>query len=171
MKTPKISATRRVATPITLLLAVLCFLLLAGPVPAAQKTSGVPPKDAKCPVCGMIVAKYPDWNASVVYRDGMTAYFDGPKDLFSYLLNPRKYDPGKKRADIATIAVKDYYSLATIDARQAYFVAGSNVLGPMGKELIPFAKKTDADGFRVDHLGRRLLRFSEITLEVLKTLE
>jgi nitrous oxide reductase accessory protein NosL len=168
--TPEL-ATKRFATPIALLFAVLCMLVLASPVLSAQKASGAPPKDAKCPVCGMIVAKYPDWNASIVYRDGTTAYFDGPKDLFSYYLNPHKYDPGKKRADVAAIGVKDYYSLATIDARQAYFVVGSNVLGPMGKELIPFARKADADGFRVDHQGRRIVRFPEVTLEILKTLE
>jgi copper chaperone NosL len=153
------------------LFAVLCGLILASSVPAAQKDAGAPPKGAKCPVCGMLVAKYPDWNAALVYRDGTTSYFDGPKDLFSYYLNPKKFDPHKKRADVVTLAVKDYYSLATIDARQAYFVVGSNVLGPMGKELIPFAKKADADGFQADHLGRRQLRFGEVTLELMKTLE
>ena len=119
----------------------------------------------------MLVAKYPDWNATIAYRDGSTVYFDGPKDLFSYYLNPRKYDPAQKHPDIAAITVKDYYSLATIDARQAYFVIGSNVLGPMGKELIPFAKKGEADGFQADHLCRKQLRFPEVTLQILKSLE
>ena len=161
---------RRFGFPIALLLA-LCCLASAGSVPAAQKASGAPPKDAKCPVCGMLVAKYPDWNAYLAYRDGTITYFDGPKDLFSYYLNPGKFDPGKKRSDVVTITVKDYYSLARIDARQAYFVVGSNVLGPMGKELVPFAKKADAEGFLSDHLGRKILRFPEVTPEILKSLE
>jgi copper chaperone NosL len=156
--------------PFALFLTALLCLALAGPALAAQTSSAVP-KNAKCPVCGMLAAKYPDWNATIVYRDGSTVYFDGPKDLLNYHLNPRKYDPAKKHSEVAVITVKDYYSLATIDARQAYFVVGSNVLGPMGKELIPFAKKSDADGFKADHLGRKLLRFSEVTLELLKSLE
>jgi copper chaperone NosL len=157
---------------IFLLLPLLCcWLALASPALAAPLAGGAPPKDAKCPVCGMLVAKYLNWNAKLVFRDGSTSYFDGPKDLFSYYLNPKKFDPGKKRAEIVTITVKDYYSLATIDARQAYFVVGSNVLGPMGKELVPFARKADADGFQADHQGRRQLRFPEVTLELLKTLE
>ena len=157
--------------PVTLLLALLCLLTFAGPATAAPKASGAPPKNAKCPVCGMLVAKYPDWYGTIVYLDGTTSYFDGPKDLFNYYLNPQKYQPAQKRAEIVAITVKDYYSLTGIGARQAFFVTGSNVLGPMGKELIPFAKKADADGFRADHLGRRLLRFPEVTLELLKTLE
>jgi len=170
MFSAKKSASRLFALSIAALLTVLFSLACAGPALAGQKTAGVP-KDAKCPVCGMLVAKYPDWNGTIVYRDGTTAYFDGPKDLLNYYLNPRKYDPAKKHAEIAAVTVKDYYSLAIIDARQAYFVVGSNVLGPMGKELIPFAKKSDADGFRADHLGRKQLRFSEVTLDLLKSLE
>lgn len=170
MFSSKKSAASRLKLPIAVLLTTLLCLALAGPTLAAQKAPAAP-KDAKCPVCGMLVAKYPDWNATIVYRDGTTAYFDGPKDLFNYYLNPRKYDPTRKHSDIAAITVKDYYSLAIIDARQAYFVVGSNVLGPMGKELIPFAKKSDADGFRADHLGRKQLRFPEVTSELLKSLE
>lgn len=155
----------------TLLSTLLCSLALAGSVLAARCHAGAPPKDAKCPVCGMLVAKYPDWNATLVYRNGTTVYFDGPKDLFSYYLSQHRYVPVKKGTDIAAMTVKDYYSLAPIDARQAYFVVGSNVLGPMGKELVPFARKSDADGFRADHLGRKILRFPEVTRGLLQALE
>jgi copper chaperone NosL len=166
----KKSAPGRLRAPMALLLAALLILSLSAPSLAAPKDSGIP-KDAKCPVCGMLVAKYPNWNAAISYRDGSSAHFDGPKDLFNYYLNPRKFDPAKKPSEPVSVTVKDYYSLAAIDARQAYFVVGSNVLGPMGKELIPFAKKSDAEGFRIDHQGRKLLRFPEVTRELLKTLE
>ncbi|GFO69789.1 hypothetical protein GMLC_33680 [Geomonas limicola] len=156
-----------------LALAPFCALLLmAGTSGAASKAaSSAPPKEAKCPVCGMFVAKYPNWAASASYRDGSVTYFDGPKDLFAYYLNPKKFDPAKKRSDIVSLQVKDYYSLASIDATKAYFVTGSKVLGPMGKELVPFARQADAAGFSSDHQGRRVLRFPEVTLELLKTLE
>ena len=138
---------------------------------AAQNAPVPVPKDAKCPVCGMFVAKFPDWSAYVVYKDGTKIYFDGPKDLFKYYLTPKKYDPARKRADIAFIGVKDYYSLTLIEGRRAYFVVGSNVYGPMGNEPIPFAKKADAEGFMMDHQGRRLIRFEEVTQALLKTME
>ena len=45
------------------------------------------------------------------------------------------------------------------------------MLGPMGKELVPFARKDDAEGFMHDHRGIKILRFNEITRFVLKGLE
>jgi len=153
------------------LMTVLFYLMIAGSALAAQNTFATPPAKAKCPVCGMFVAKYPDWACSMTFRDSASVYFDGPKDLFTYYLNPGKYGPARKQADIADIHVKDYYSLAVIDGRQAFYVVGSNVLGPMGKELVPFAVKDDADGFMRDHRGVKILRFNEISRSVLKGLE
>ncbi|MER2603690.1 MAG: nitrous oxide reductase accessory protein NosL, partial [Candidatus Competibacter phosphatis] len=43
------------------------------------------PQDT-CPVCGMFVSLYPDWVATLVYKDGHAHHFDGAKDLFKYLL-------------------------------------------------------------------------------------
>ncbi len=153
------------------LIASLLFVLAARPAAAAQKAPPSPPVQAKCPVCGMFVAKYPDWTGAVALRDGATVYFDGPKDLFAYYLNPGKYDRGRKRDDIVAVFVRDYYSLAFVDGRQAFYVVGSDVHGPMGKELVPFSKKTDADDFLRDHSGKKVLRFGEVTGATLKDLE
>ena len=154
-----------------LLLTVFFFLLIACPALAKQKTPSPPPAQAKCPVCGMFVGKYPDWVSSLTFKNATTVYFDGPKDMFTYFLDPGKYDPARKRSDIAALYVKDYYSLLSIDGRQAYYVSGSNVSGPMGKELVPFEKHADAEGFRKDHQGKKVLRFGEITPALLKSLE
>jgi copper chaperone NosL len=153
------------------LIVLLISLLIAFPAPAALRAPLPPPAQAKCPVCGMFVGKYPDWTGSVMFKDGTTVYFDGPKDLFSYCLNMKKYSPARSRADIAALYVKDYYSLTAIDGRTSLYVVGSDVTGPMGKELIPFEKKSDADGFLKDHKGKRVLRFGEITPEIVKALE
>ena len=44
-------------------------------------------------------------------------------------------------------------------------VVGSNVMGPMGNELIPFKDETSAKDFSKDHVGKKILKFEEITLE------
>lgn len=150
---------------------LIFFLLIACPVLAAQKTPPLPSTEAKCPVCGMFVAKYSGWVSSLTFTDATTVYFDGPKDMFTYYLAPGKYDPNRKRSDIAALSVKDYYSLLPIDGRQAFYVSGSDVTGPMGRELVPFGKKTDAEGFLRDHGGKKILRFKEITPALLKTFE
>ena len=136
---------------------------------AEKKVSGVPEK-AKCPVCCMFVSKYPDWTATARLKDGTTQYFDGPKDLFTFYLDPAGFTAGKRQADIAALAVREYYSLEPIDPRSAFFVVGSDVYGPMGSELIPFKTEKDAASFKADHKGKRIVRFNEITKQVIKTL-
>jgi copper chaperone NosL len=128
------------------------------------------PKD-KCPVCGMFVAKYPDSLAQVTFKDGSCAFFDGMKDLFKYYFNLKKYNPGKQREDIDTISVKDYYRLALINGTKALYVVGSDVYGPMGRELIPFETEGDAKEFMKDHKGKLLLGFGEVTYEIVKGLD
>ncbi len=123
---------------------------------------GTGPRDL-CPVCGMVVSKYPAWIATVVYKDGHAHHFDGAKDLFKYLFDMPRYARGHRGQDIARIGVTEYYELKRIDARQAWFVIGSDVLGPMGHELIPLATQADAEAFLNDHKGRRILRFDEVT--------
>jgi len=150
---------------------LLLSLLAVAPAVAAEKAPPAPSAKEKCPVCGMFVAPYPNWLGVVEYKDGGRLYFDGPKDLFTYYLAPEKYGSARKRADIVGLYVTEYYSVAAIDGRKAYYVIGSDVRGPMGKELVPFGKKTDADGFLKDHRGQKVLRFEEITPAALKSLE
>jgi nitrous oxide reductase accessory protein NosL len=128
------------------------------------------PRD-KCPVCGMFVAKYPDWVAEVRMRDGTVAVFDGAKDLFKFLLDVARYQPSRSRADVQRVFVTDYYAVRPFDARAAYFVVGSDVYGPMGHELVPFERLADAEEFLRDHRGRAILRFGDVDGGVVEGLD
>ena len=156
-----------------LILSALCLLGFLQPsLPdAAEIEIPKPTARDKCPVCGMFVAKYPDWLAAVRFRDGSRVYFDGAKDMFKYVHAPKKYDPARRPEDIQAIAVMDYYGLTWIDARKAWYVLGSDVYGPMGRELIPLEREADAKEFMKDHKGIRIIRYSETTPEVIKTLD
>lgn len=152
------------------LLWVLAFATGAG---AQTALAGIPkpgPKDL-CPVCGMIVSKYPNWTATVLYKDGHTHHFDGAKDLFKYLHDLPKFAPGHARENIKSIAVTDFYNLEKVDARQAYFVIGSDVLGPMGHEFVPLASRADAEDFLKDHKGRRILGFEQIQPDLVERVD
>ncbi len=142
------------------------FQLAAEPVACPN-----PRPDDTCPVCGMFVANFPEWVASVVYQDGHVHHFDGAKDLFKYLRDLDRWAPGHKAADIVTIGVTEYYSLSRIDARKAWYVVGSDVLGPMGHELVPLEKQSDAQEFSDDHQGKRIVRFDEVTPAMLEQLD
>ncbi len=124
-----------------------------------------------CPVCGMFVAKYPEWVGTVLYKDGHTHHFDGAKDLFKYLLDMPKWAPKDKAENIKSIGVTEYYELTLIDARKAFYVIGSDVLGPMGHELLPLATEDDAKEFMKDHKGKKIMRFDEVKMELLIKLD
>jgi len=128
------------------------------------------PKD-KCPVCGMFVAKYPDFLATIVYRDGSLVFFDGVKDMFKYYLDIETYHPSKKQSDIEAVYVTDYYNLTPVNAYEATYIVGSDIYGPMGRELIPFGKADDAEAFMKDHNGKSLMKFKNVTVPLIKSLD
>ena len=109
--------------------------------------------------------------AQVRFGDGKTVFFDGAKDLFKFYFNIGHYQPGRSDADVGAVYVTDYYTLAPIAAKAAFFVAGSNVYGPMGRELIAFAAADQAQEFLRDHRGREILRFEAVTPEIVRSLD
>ncbi len=151
----------------------LAFALLFAVVAKGEMVSGLPEPEATdtCPVCGMFVAKYPEWVATAWYKNGDAHHFDGVKDLFKYLLDLPKWAPGHELADIKTIGVTDYYSVSLINAREAWYVTGSDILGPMGHELIPLEAEADAEEFLADHAGKQILRFDAMTTALLENLD
>jgi copper chaperone NosL len=130
-----------------------------------------PPPKYKCPVCGMFVAMFRDWNARVELKGSTVAFFDGAKCMFKYYLDLKKYDPSKNKNDITAISVKDYDSKTSIDASQTYFVVWSDVYGPMGHEPIPFEKEADAKKFVKEHKGKKILRFKDINPKLIWSLD
>jgi nitrous oxide reductase accessory protein NosL len=145
-------------------------LVLAGASPATDGRDRPAERD-RCPVCGMFVARYPEWIAEVTFADGGHAFFDGPKDLFKFLPDPGRWVRGRTPAEVRTIVVTDYYAVEPVDARAAFYVEGSEVMGPMGRELVPFRSEADAREFLHDHRGTRILRFGEITPGVVLALD
>jgi len=163
--------TRTRSRSLSLILALSLSLTLFTDVYSGDRKPTKPTAKDKCPVCGMFVAKYPDFLAEILFKDGSSAFFDGTKDMFKYYLNLKKYQPSKKISDIDSIYVTDYYHLTLIDGVSAYYVLGSDIYGPMGRELIPFEKEADAKEFMKDHQGKSVLRLKEINEKVIKSLD
>lgn len=155
-------------------LPVLLIVALAFPASPQTPPEPRPLKPApenKCPVCGMFVAEHMDFLAEIVFKDGACAFFDGAKDMFRFYFDMAAYVPSRSVADVAAIYVTDYYSLTLVDGRLAFYVVGSDVVGPMGRELIPLAAEREASTFLKDHKGRSVLRFSDVTAETVRDIE
>lgn len=152
---------------------LLCLIMLfsAAASPAGEQNPAASPRTDKCPVCGMSVSMFADWNAKIAFSDATFAVADGAKDMFKYYLDIKKYNPSKTQRDAIAITVKDYYAKTSIDARKAYFVIWSDVYGPMGHEPIPFEKEGDARKFLAEHKGQKIVRFGDITSKLLFSLD
>jgi copper chaperone NosL len=150
----------------TLLALCLAVFSYAG----AQERSPALSKE-KCPVCGMFVSMFVDWNSEIRFTDSTRAIFDGAKDMFKYYLDIKKYNSSKSKDQITTILVKDYFSRTSIDARKALYVIWSDVYGPMGHEPIPFEKEAEAKKFLKEHKGKKIMGFKEISLKLIHSLD
>lgn len=121
----------------------------------------------RCAVCGMMVAKYPEWIAQIALADGRVVMFDGVKDMLVFYFAPEEYGG---EAEVVEMMVREYYSQEWFDARGALYVVGSDVYGPMGEEFIPFASMEAAETFVRDHHGERILTLEDITPEVVQSM-
>ena len=148
----------------------LAYFLLAGQSKSitSQKGRIMVPEEVKCPVCGMFVAKYPKWVA-LIEVETKKHYFDGVKDMMKFYIFDIDFPYDRNK--IMNIEVTDFYTLKAIDAKQAFYVVGSDVYGPMGNELIPFLTKDAAENFMNDHAGKKIIAFDEITPKLVMGLD
>ncbi|WP_296823958.1 nitrous oxide reductase accessory protein NosL [Sulfurovum sp.] len=126
------------------------------------------PDDAKCPVCGMFVSKYPKW-AAMMKHDGKVYYFDGVKDMMKYYIFDGDFP--YERTHISQMVVSDYYTIEAIPAKEAFYVLDADVFGPMGHELIAFKDKKSAQTFMDEHHGKKIVKFDEITDKMVMALD
>ena len=148
----------------------LAYFLMAGGTKTLEFINGqieVPSK-AKCPVCGMFVAKYPKWAARIEVK-AKNYYFDGVKDMMKFYIFDIDFPFDRKV--ITSMEVTDFYTIKAIDAKEAFYVIGSDMYGPMGNELIPFSTQDAAENFMRDHRGKKIILFDEITPELIMGLD
>lgn len=154
------------------LLALLCFGA-TGARAETQANEAYPVQtiapDQGCAACGMYPAQYPQWQTQVIFKDKSMVAFDGGKCMFRFLLDMARFDAHHTAADVAMVWVKDFNDGTWVDGTKACYVVGSNVLGPMGKELIPFATEEAARKFQQRN-GGALDPYAKITMESIKPL-
>jgi nitrous oxide reductase accessory protein NosL len=152
------------------LLAIFCLVAFSSLVFGQEGSN--PSQKLKCPVCSMLAGMFADTNATIQFKDSPeTLVFDGSKCMFKYYLNVKQYNPSKTTLDIASVTVKDFYSTESVDAMQAYYVIWSDTYGPMGHEPIPFGKEEDAKKFLKEHKGKKIIRFNEVNMKLIKQLD
>ncbi|MDW7774125.1 MAG: nitrous oxide reductase accessory protein NosL [Desulfobulbaceae bacterium] len=153
----------------TLTACLTVALMFHHPAAADQYAPHVIPNNLSCGKCGMYPAHYPQWQAQIIFTDGSMSAFDGCKCMFGFMFNMDQYDPAHSKDDIAGIWVRDFNSGEWLEAKSAHFVIGSEVMGPMGRELIPFHRQSAAESFQREH-GGELAGFDAVSMETLRPL-
>ena len=146
--------------------------------------------DDACEICNMIIPNHPGPSTEIFYPGEEPsghenpARFDSTWEAFQY--DFRRQDRGWERA---VMYVTDYsgvdYRLfeeqgdtmlsthpeadAFVRASEVTFVAGSEVKGAMGKDLIAFSSDEDANSFSEEH-GGTLVTVDEVTPELIAQL-
>ncbi len=137
----------------------LCYLLmLVCLVPVWQ---GCGPRGERCRKCGMLVDQYPRWIAGLTNPAGKEERFCCERCMFAYWRSP--LGSGSRDA-----WVTEYYTQKRMPVGEVFFVAGSDVVGPMGRALVPVAGREAAEQFLKDHRGSRIYTAEEITPDVLR---
>lgn len=153
--------------PIFLMMLAITFVSITSAT--AQPAPQVIPADMSCGVCGMHPAKFVKWQTQIIFSDGVMVPFDGGKDMFKYILNTTKYDQKHTSDDITAIWVKGFNSGEWLDGHKAVYVVGSKVMGPMGKELIPFNNADTAKEFQAAN-GGMIKHFTDIVMSDIQKL-
>jgi copper chaperone NosL len=120
-------------------------------------------KDA-CTVCGMHPASYPKHNAQIWAMDGSTLHFCSTQCIINFNADPLKYVKETTKTKMAWVTV--FSDGMYESAFGTYYVVGSQVNGPMGKEAIPFKLKMDADEF-VKANGGEIVSFQQLTPQLI----
>lgn len=136
-----------------------------GPLPALESLDAAGrmqlSKEDRCPVCGMFPAKHPKSAAAMVLNDGRTFYFCGNGCLLRTWRHSQRHLNVPADA-IQRMVVRDYFRGEPLEAKDAWWVAGSDVIGPMGPALVALRSEKEMARFKERHGGRTIFRLSHI---------
>lgn len=126
-------------------------------------------KSDRCPVCGMFPARRPKHAAAMVLRDGRTYYFCSNGCLL------RAWHLSETHLGVAADAVnqmrvRDYFSGLTVSAEAVWWVAGSDVIGPMGRAFVALDSPGAVKAFKERHGGSHVFKLEQVDQQLFDTL-
>ncbi|MFZ0614628.1 MAG: nitrous oxide reductase accessory protein NosL [Desulfobacterales bacterium] len=116
----------------------------------------------RCPVCGMKVAEHAKFSSAIQLTDGTTYYFCGTGCMLRSWLHPEIF-LAVDRDRLQTPLVKEYFTGEQVDGREVFWVAGSDVVGPMGPALVPVMGEKGLEAFKRRHGGQDVFRMKALT--------
>jgi copper chaperone NosL len=115
----------------------------------------------RCPVCGMAIHEHPKFASAIELDSGESYYFCGTGCMMKSWLHPEIFLGHPKEA-LKRAFTLDYFDGSPLDALKAFWVAGSDVIGPMGPALVPLASEEDQATFMERHGGAKTFTLGEL---------
>lgn len=137
----------------------------AGPVPAekgldAEGHMQIGPQD-RCPNCAMLPVRHPKFSCAIKLKNDKTFYFCGHGCLLRAWSDPQRFLNAPTES-LDKMVVRNYFTGEQFDGAAAFWVIGSDVVGPMGPTPIPLATQKEVDAFKKRHGGKRVFRVKEL---------
>lgn len=156
------------------LLVVVAAVLLTACSDEPQKQINTDPvafhSADECHVCGMLITEWPGSKGqSINTQNGEVHKFCSTVDMFSWLLQPENKTLQAKIYvhDMAKTHWDQPEDEHLMDAREAWYVVGSGLIGAMGPSIASYSDRVAADQL-AEKTGGRVLAFDQIGLEVLQ---
>jgi nitrous oxide reductase accessory protein NosL len=115
----------------------------------------------RCPVCGMKVDNHRKFASAIQLSDKTTYYFCGTGCMIRTWMHPEIF-LGVDKADVRLPVVRVYFTGRELDARDVIWVAGSDVVGPMGPALVPLKDEDSLNVFMQRHGGKTTFRLEDM---------
>ena len=116
----------------------------------------------RCPVCAMQVSKYKKFACAVQLIDGSAFYFCSAGCMIRSWMHPEIF-LGVAKTELKQTVVQDYFTGDQVSGTAVFWIAGSDVIGPMGPALVPLKSESHLDTFKTRHGAKAVFRLSELT--------
>ena len=120
-----------------------------------------------CSICGMPVHKHLKFATGIELVDGTAFYFCGTQCLVRAWLQPDIY-LGTPKESVKRSIVTSYFSGNHIQGKDAFFIMGSDVMGPMGPSLIALSNEKERDSFIGRHGGTAVYGITAVSKTILE---
>ena len=119
--------------------------------------------DTLCFYTGLRLSDFGGPKAQLHFAAEDPRFYADPVKMFHVLLNPDPRLPAVRAAFVQDMTDNDWYAPDDrwIDARSAWYVQGSAMIGPLGPTLAAFATQAAANRFAAEH-GGTTLRFADM---------
>ncbi len=151
---------------------LIALLLIFSAASASESTWGDTPNRLD-PVYQLKVDDYPKFHTEMVLKNGKKIRFCCVKSMMHFYFTPYRYPEYgiKKSSEIDKMFVKDYLDGTKVDAKKAWYVFGSRLVGPHGDDLIPLSSKTRAELFVKRYGGTRIMPFEKLSAGLVRYLD